>query len=151
MEQKKKRPDFPPVAHQAVFAAINMAKELFPELPSYAGGKSFGGRMTSQFLSNQESKEVKGIIFVGFPLHPAGKPSIERAEHLHKLTKPMLFLQGTKDTLAELTLIEEVCVSLSTATLVKFEGADHAFKMPKQKPIPILAEQIDAWIDSING
>ncbi len=150
MEQKKKRPDFPPVAHRAVAAAIHKAKELFPDQPLYVGGKSFGGRMTSQYLSNQESPEVRGIIFVGFPLHPAGKPSIDRADHLHKIQIPMLFLQGTKDTLAELNLIVGVCATLPTATLTKFEGADHSFKMPKQKPIPILAEQINAWIERIN-
>ncbi len=150
MEQKKKRPDFPPVAHKAVAAAMQKAKELFPDLPLYAGGKSFGGRMTSQYLSSQEFPEAKGIIFVGFPLHPAGKPSIDRADHLHKIKIPMLFLQGTKDTLAELNLIEGVCASLPTATLTKFEGADHSFKMPKQKPILILAEQINAWIERIN-
>jgi predicted alpha/beta-hydrolase family hydrolase len=150
MEQKKKRPDFPPVAHKAVAAAINKAKELFPALPLYAGGKSFGGRMTSQYLSNQELPAVKGIIFVGFPLHPAGKPSIDRADHLHLVKKPMLFLQGTRDTLAEINLIEGVCASLPTATLVKFEGADHSFKLPKQKPVPILADQINVWIDRMH-
>lgn len=150
MEQKKKRPDFPPVAHKAVAAAILKARELFPDLPLYAGGKSFGGRMTSQYFSNQELPDVKGIIFVGFPLHPAGKPSIDRADHLHKIKLPMLFLQGTKDTLAELSLVDGVCASLPTATLTKLEGADHSFKMSKQKPIPILAEQINVWIESIN-
>jgi len=146
MEQKKKRPDFPVVAHKAVEAALNKANELFPDLPLYAGGKSFGGRMTSQYLSNKELPDVKGIVFVGFPLHPAGKPSIDRADHLHKIKKPMLFLQGTRDALAELNLIEALITTLPTTTLVKLEGADHAFKMPKQKAIPILAEQMDAWM-----
>jgi predicted alpha/beta-hydrolase family hydrolase len=146
MEQKKKRPDFPVVAHKAVEAALNKANELFPDLPLYAGGKSFGGRMTSQYLSNKELPDVKGIVFVGFPLHPAGKPSIDRADHLHKIKKPMLFLQGTRDALAELNLIEGLITTLPTATLVKLERADHAFKMPKQKAIPILAEQMDAWM-----
>lgn len=150
MEQKKKRPDFPAVAHKAVAAAINKATELFPQLPLFAGGKSFGGRMTSQFLSNHETIQVKGIIFVGLPLHPAGKPSIDRAEHLYKIKIPMLFLQGTKDTLAEWSLIEGVCNSLSSATLVKLEGADHSFKMPKQKAIPILAEYISKWMNNVN-
>lgn len=150
MEQRKKRPDFPAVAHKAVAAAINKAMELFPQLPLFAGGKSFGGRMTSQFLSNHETIPVKGIIFVGFPLHPAGKPSIDRAEHLHKIKTPMLFLQGTKDTLAEWSLMEGVGNSLSTASVVKLEGADHSFKMPKQKAIPILAAQISTWMDKMN-
>lgn len=148
MEQKKKRPDFPAVAHQAVDAAIRKATELFPEMPLFAGGKSFGGRMTSQFLSEHESK-VSGLIFVGFPLHPAGKPSIERADHLKKIKLPMLFLQGTKDTLAEWSLIESVCSSLPTATLAKLDGADHSFKMPKQNAIPVLAAEISKWIDPV--
>lgn len=150
MEQNKKRPDFPVVAQKAVEAAIYKAKELFSDLPLYAGGKSFGGRMTSQYLSNQDLPEVKGIIFVGFPLHPAGKPSIDRADHLHKIRKPMLFLQGTRDALAELNLIEGLITTLPTANLVKLEGADHSFKMAKQKAIPVLAEKMDAWIDGIN-
>ena len=149
MEQKKKRPDFPAVAHKAVAAAIHKAIELFPTLPMFAGGKSFGGRMTSQFLSNQEEPAVEGIIFVGFPLHPAGKPSVERADHLQKIKIPMLFLQGTKDALAELHLLEDVCRALPLASLIKLEGADHAFKMPKQKAIPILAKEMSAWIDGI--
>ena len=151
MEQKKKRPDFPAVAHKAVEEAINRAREIFPDKPLYAGGKSFGGRMTSQYLSNKEVPGIKGIIFVGFPLHPAGKPSIDRAEHLHKCMSPMLFLQGTRDTLAELSLIEGVCATLPTATLVKLEGADHSFKIPKQNSTSILADQIDKWINRING
>lgn len=149
MEKRKKRPDFPVVAHKAVEAAINKAQEIFPELPLYVGGKSFGGRMTSQYLANRTLPGVKGIIFVGFPLHPAAKPSIDRADHLQKITIPMLFLQGTRDALAELNLIEGVCESLPNAALVKLEGADHAFKMPKQNAIPILAEQINRWIDQV--
>src|SRR6187551_539627 len=108
-EQKKKRPDFPPVAHKAVAAAIDRAAELFPKLRLFAGGKSFGGRMTSQYLSGYVVPLVKGIIFVGFPLHPMGKPSTERAEHLKTIKQPMLFLQGTKDTLAEWSLVEGLC------------------------------------------
>jgi uncharacterized protein len=145
-EQKKKRPDFPPVAHKAVAGAIDKAAELFPKLPLFAGGKSFGGRMTSQYLSSHVVPLVRGIIFVGFPLHPMGKPSTERAEHLRNIKIPMLFLQGTKDTLAEWNLIEGECASLPTSTLIKLEGADHAFKMAKQKAIPILAAEINNWV-----
>ncbi len=148
-EQKKNRPDFPAVAHKVVEAAIHKAAEHSPELPLFAGGKSFGGRMTSQFLSNHEIPNVRGIIFVGFPLHPAGKPAIERADHLHQLKLPMLFLQGTKDALATWSLLEGVCNALPLSTLVKLEGGDHAFKMPKQKAIPMLADQISNWIDRI--
>lgn len=148
-EQKKKRPDFPAVAHKVVEAAIQKAAELFPVLPIFAGGKSFGGRMTSQFLSSHATPVVRGIIFVGFPLHPPGKPSVERADHLQKIKMPMLFLQGSKDALAEWNLIEGVCNSLTTSTLIKLEGADHAFKMPKVKAIPLLADLICKWIENV--
>jgi predicted alpha/beta-hydrolase family hydrolase len=145
-EQKKKRPDVPAVAHKTIEAAIQKAKELFPSTPLYAGGKSFGGRMTSQFFSKQESSNVKGIAFVGFPLHPPGNPSVERAEHLQKVKVPMLFLQGTRDTLAKWDLIEEVAASLPLAKLVKLEGADHSFKIARQNSIPILASAIKDWM-----
>lgn len=149
MEQKKKRPDFPAVAHQAVAAAIGKAYELFPTTPNFAGGKSFGGRMTSQYLSAHPVSHVKGIAFVGFPLHPTGKPSIERAAHLEKIKLPMLFLQGTRDALAEWSLIEPLCQKLSTASLVKLEGADHSFKAAKQNLLPVLAAEINLWIDRL--
>lgn len=149
MEQKKKRPDFPAVAHQAVAAAISNAHELFPNLPVFAGGKSFGGRMTSQYLAKHPPEFVNGIVFVGFPLHPAGKPSTERAEHLKSISIPMLFLQGTRDALAVLNLITEVTDSLPTSTLLKFEGADHSFKAGKQKLIPVLAQEINTWVETI--
>jgi hypothetical protein len=150
MEQKKKRPDFPAVAHQAVAAAIAKTTSLFPSLPLFAGGKSFGGRMTSQFLANQQSPTVSGIIFVGFPLHPAGSPAVDRADHLQKIKLPMLFLQGTNDALAQWELLLGVTNTLPSASLIKLEGADHAFKMPKkQKAIPMLAEHISLWIDGM--
>jgi len=149
MEQKKKRPDFPAVAHQAVAAAITKAHELYPNVSTFAGGKSFGGRMTSQYLSAHPVSYFKGIAFVGFPLHPAGKPSIERAAHLEKIKLPMLFLQGTRDALAEWSLIEPLCQKLSTATLVKLEGADHSFKAAKQNLLPVLAAEINLWIDRL--
>src|ERR1044071_2712473 len=98
-ENKKFRPDTPAVAHQTIEAAINKAHDLFPDLPLFASGKSFGGRMSSQYLSTHPDTPVQGIIFFGFPLHAAGKPSIERADHLKAIKLPMLFLQGTKDTL----------------------------------------------------
>ena len=150
MEQKKKRPDFPAVAHQAVAASVTKAIELFPGVPLFAGGKSFGGRMTSQLLASVRDHNVKGIIFVGFPLHPARKPSVDRADHLRKIETPMLFLQGTKDALAELSLLEGVCNSLPLASLVTLDGADHAFKMPKQKAIPLLSAHISSWVNQIN-
>ena len=150
MEQKKKRPDVPAVAHKTVEAAVNKAHELFPKIPLYVSGKSFGGRMSSQFLSIQKPALVNGIIFFGFPLHPAGKPGIDRAEHLSEVKVPMLFLQGTRDTLAEWSLIEQVTNQLPLATLIKFEGADHSFKKGKENLIPLLAGEVAQWIKSKN-
>src|SRR4051812_14856260 len=132
IEQKKKRPDVPAVAHKTIEAAINNAHKEFPSLPLFVSGKSFGGRMTSQYLSVHPNPAVKGIVFYGFPLHPPGKPSTERAEHLKNIKQPMLFLQGTKDVLATLSLIEAVCSTLKKATLITIEGADHSFKAGKQ-------------------
>lgn len=146
MEVKKKRPDVPAVAHRAVEAAISKAAELFPGLPVFAGGKSFGGRMTSQYESKEGALGVQGLIFVGFPLHPAGKPGVERAAHLTKVNIPMLFLQGTRDTLAQWDLIKQVCTSLPVATLSTWEGADHSFKVPGKNLIPELALAISQWI-----
>jgi predicted alpha/beta-hydrolase family hydrolase len=146
-EQKKKRPDFPAVAHKAIEAAIEQSKKLFPKTPLFAGGKSFGGRMTSQYLSKEHDKEIKGIMFVGFPLHPPGKPSLERADHLQEVKTPMLFLQGTRDELAHWALIEQIASSLPLATLIKLEGADHGFRIPRQNAIPVLAMHINEWIE----
>jgi hypothetical protein len=128
MEKGGKRPDPPAVAQGAVRAAAAKAAETFPGVGLIAGGKSFGGRMTSQAQASAPLPHVRGLVFVGFPLHPAGKPSIERAEHLAKIDIPMLFLQGTRDTLAEVTLIEPVVQRLGPrATLHLEEGADHSF------------------------
>ena len=148
-ENKKGRPDLPAVAHKTIEAAIAKAKELFPDLPLFAAGKSFGGRMSSQYLSAHPDASVKGIIFYGFPLHPLGKPSTERAEHLKDVKTPMLFLQGTKDELATWDLIESVCASLPLATLVKIEGANHAFKAGKQNIIQLLTDETKNWIDKM--
>ena len=147
MENKKGRPDTPAVAHQTIEAAISRAKKLFPELTLFAAGKSFGGRMTSQYLSAHHDAAVKGIIFYGFPLHPPGKPSVERAEHLKEIKIPMLFLQGTKDDLATWKLIESVCSSLPLAELVKIEGANHAFKAGKQNIMQVLTDTTRNWIE----
>lgn len=149
MEQKKKRPDFPAVAHKAVEAAIKKANEIFPGIPMIVGGKSFGGRMTSQFLSSTSTPHVRGVVFVGFPLHPAGKPSVERAAHLKNVNVPMLFLQGTKDALAEWNLIEKVCAELPPSKLIRLEGADHSFKVARQNLIPVLASEISRWTDTL--
>ena len=103
--------------------------------------------MSSQYLAEHPQEFVKGIVFFGFPLHPSGKPSKDRAEHLKKLTVPMLFLQGSRDELAQWTLIEEVVRELPRATLVNFDGADHAFKAGKQNLIPSIAQETKIWID----
>jgi predicted alpha/beta-hydrolase family hydrolase len=146
-EQQKKRPDSPAVAQEAIAAAIDKARELYPTLPLFVAGKSFGGRMSSQYLSVNHRKDVKGLIFYGFPLHAAGKPSTDRAAHLQEVKVPMLFLQGSKDTLATWDLIESVCPSLKKATLVKLEGADHSFKAGRHKDmIPVLTEATKDWV-----
>ena len=146
-ENKKGRPDTPAVAHATIEAAIKKAQELHPKLPLFASGKSFGGRMSSQYLAEHADSGVNGIVFYGFPLHPSGKPSIDRAEHLKALTIPMLFLQGSKDTLATWELIETVSGSLKKATLVKFEGADHSFKAGKKDVMSLLVAETKNWID----
>ena len=146
-ENKKGRPDSPDVAQKTIDAAVQKASELFPELPVFLSGKSFGGRMSSQYLATQPTVDVRGIIFFGFPLHQSGKPSIDRAEHLKLVKVPMLFLQGSRDELATYELIEEVCGALRLATLIKVEGANHAFKAGKQDIIPVLADASKVWID----
>jgi predicted alpha/beta-hydrolase family hydrolase len=148
MENKKGRPDTPVVAHKTIEMAIKKARGLFPSLPVFVSGKSFGGRMSSQYLATQQATDVKGIIFFGFPLHPPGKPSIERAEHLESVKVPMLFLQGTRDELASYDLIVKVCASLPLATLTTIEGANHAFKAGKKDLMPVLADAACSWIDT---
>ena len=128
MEKGSKRPDAPAVAHAAVRAAVAEAARRCEGVPLIAGGKSFGGRMTSQAQAAAPLAGVRGLAFFGFPLHPAGKPSNERAKHLTDARIPMLFLQGTRDALAELTLLEPVVKSLgSSATLHPVKDADHSF------------------------
>lgn len=131
LERGAKRPDAPPVAHATVRAAAEVARARFPHLPLYAGGKSFGGRMTSQAQALAPLPGVRGLIFFGFPLHPAGRPSAARAKHLADVQLPMLFLQGTRDKLAELAVLEPVCRDLhARATLQLVPDADHAFHVP---------------------
>lgn len=151
MEQKKKRPDVPALAHAAVEAALQHAHQLFPHVPIFASGKSFGGRMSSQWLALQPREFIKGIIFFGFPLHPAGMPGTERADHLKKVSVPMLFLQGTRDELATWSLITEVCNALPRATLVALEQANHAFYIPKKNAIPILASETASWLKQVTA
>ena len=131
MEKAGKRPDPPAVAHAAVRAAVTEAGRCCAGLPIIAGGKSFGGRMTSQAQAIEPMPGVRGLAFLGFPLHPAGKPSSERARHLADIDIPMLFLQGTSDKLAELGLLEPVVTKLGrSATLHLVRDADHSFHVP---------------------
>ena len=128
MESGQKRPDAPAVAQRTVRAAAAEAFRHFDGIPLFAGGKSFGGRMTSQAQADDPLPGVRGLVFVGFPLHPDGKPSTQRADHLVGVDIPMLFLQGTRDALAELTLVADVVSRLGDrATLRTFADADHAF------------------------
>jgi uncharacterized protein len=149
MENKKGRPDLPAVAHKTIEAAIKEAQESYASLPLFIAGKSFGGRMSSQYLALHPESKVKGIIFYGFPLHSPKKPSTDRAEHLKEVKQPMLFLQGTRDELAEWTLIDQVCNAIPTAQLIKIEGADHAFKKGKENLVPLLANATIGWMGEI--
>lgn len=145
-EHGKKRPDPAAVAEKTVGAVIRYAEQKYPETPLFASGKSFGGRMTSHYLSATHDTKVRGIIFYGFPLHAAGSPGVSRADHLASVKVPMLFLQGTRDALAELGLITKVCSGLPDARLKTFEGADHSFKAGKKVIINELAFETHEWI-----
>lgn len=145
MEKGSKRPDVPAVAEKAVNRAIETAQKSYTSTPLLAGGKSFGGRMTSHAMAKSSDTVVKGVVFVGFPLHAPGSPGTDRANHLRDVNIPMLFLQGTRDALAEISLIKSVSDALPKATLQKFEGADHSFKAGKQDLIPSLALAIRDW------
>jgi uncharacterized protein len=131
MEQGSKRPDRPRLAHSTVRAAVHAATRLAPSLPLFAGGKSFGGRMTSQAQAETPLPNVLGLVFLGFPLHPANKPSSDRSLHLGAVGIPMLFLQGTHDLLADMALLLATMERLGeNATLIPQEDADHSFHVP---------------------
>jgi len=133
MEARRSRPDPPAVAGARVREAVERACTDWPGLPLVAGGKSFGGRMTSTAQAEAPLEGVHGLAFLGFPLHPPGKPSTSRADHLYRVEVPMLFLQGTRDHFAQLDLISRVCEKLgSRATLHLIDGGDHSFKVPKK-------------------
>jgi predicted alpha/beta-hydrolase family hydrolase len=156
MERGSKRPDAPSVAHATVRAAAAEAGRCCPSLPLIAGGRSFGGRMTSQAQALSPLPGVRGLAFLGFPLHPAGKPSSDRARHLADVNVPMLFLQGTRDALAELGLLEPVVKRLgSPATLHLLDGADHSFHVLKssgRNDREVMDEALDAfaaWVDGV--
>jgi predicted alpha/beta-hydrolase family hydrolase len=153
MERGSKRPDAPKTAHATVRAAVAQASRLLPGLALFAGGKSFGGRMTSQAQAASPLPGVLGLVFLGFPLHPAGKPSDERGKHLFDVRAPMLFLQGTRDELANLQLLKALVERLGArATLELFEDADHSFHVPARtarKDPEVRALMLDAlaaWI-----
>jgi uncharacterized protein len=152
MERGSKRVDAPPVAHAAVRAAVAEASRRLPGLPLFAGGRSFGGRMTSQAQALAPLAGVRGLAFVGFPLHPAGKPGVERARHLADVAIPMLFLQGTRDELADLALLRSVVEPLGQrATLHVVDDADHSFHVRassgRKDPEVVLelARTMSAW------
>ncbi len=155
MEKGSKRPDPPPIAHAAVRAAVAEAGRRFPSLPLIAGGRSFGGRMTSQAQASSAQPGVRGLAFLGFPLHPAGKPSSDRAKHLADVKIPMLFLQGTRDALAELSLLEPVVKGLgSRATLHLLDDADHSFHVLKssgRNDREVMDEALDAFAAWLMG
>ena len=153
MEERRRRPDPPKLAHATVRAAVAAAARLLPDALLVAGGKSYGGRMTSQAQAENPLPGVRGLAFLGCPLHPAGRPSQERGKHLFDVRVPMLFLQGTRDALAMPDQIEPLCQALGPrATLRFFADADHSFRVPKRSGRTneeVMSEMIDAlaaWI-----
>jgi len=156
MEHRRKIPDVPSVLTATVRAAVRTATEQAPGLPIFAGGKSMGGRMTSQAAAQQPLDTVRGLVFVGFPLHPPARPGTERAEHLARVNVPMLLLQGTRDQFAHLDLLHPVCSSLGPrASLHVVEGADHSFHVLKSsgtndaKVMTELAQTIASWAKTV--
>jgi uncharacterized protein len=153
MEKGSKRPDTPPLAHAAVRAAVDGAARSCPGLALFAGGKSFGGRMTSQAQAIAPLAGVRGLAFLGFPLHPAGKPTDTRAKHLSEVRVPVLFIQGTRDKLAELTLLEPVVKRLgASASLHEVAEADHSFHVlarsgrNDREVMDEIVDTLSAWI-----
>ena len=158
MERGSKRPDTPTVAHAAVRAAVAEMSRLVPNLALIAGGKSFGGRMTSQAYAASPLPRVRVIAFLGFPLHPAGRPSQNRGEHLFDVQIPMLFLQGSRDALAHLPLLQQLVTQLGArATLKPFLDADHSFHVPARSArtdTEVRAEMLDVlaqWIKTVSN
>jgi uncharacterized protein len=156
MENNSRRPDQPAVAHAAVRAAVEEAGQRYPGLKLVAGGKSFGGRMTSQAQAKAPLPGVKGLAFLGFPLHPDKKPSTQRADHLAGIDIPMLFLQGTRDGLADLGYLEPVIKALGAkATLHEVAGGDHSFQVLKKsgrsngEALEEVIDTLAAWVDGL--
>lgn len=157
IEKKSRRPDPKPVLLGTVRSAVEKARDLDDSLTLLAGGKSMGGRMTSNAAAEEPLNNVRGIVFFGFPLHPPGKPSTERADHLHRVTVPMLFLQGSKDKLADLSLLHPISQKLaSLATLHVIDGADHSFHMLKSSGradsdvLDELVRSVTEWLNQID-
>ena len=158
MERGSKRTDPPPLCHATVRAAVDDAARRMPQTPLFAGGRSFGGRMTSQAQAERGLPGVRGLAFLGFPLHPAGRPETTRAVHLVKVAVPMLFVQGTRDELATLSLLESLVEQLGArATLHRLQDADHSFHVPAKtgrKDPAVRAEALgamSAWIDAVRA
>ncbi|HVG02461.1 MAG TPA: alpha/beta family hydrolase [Nitrospira sp.] len=161
MQKRRGRPDSPKVLTETVRAAVRAASEAVPDLPLFAGGKSLGGRMTSLAFSEQAAdqttdRHVRGLVFVGFPLHQPGRPGAERANHLPRVPVPMLFLQGTRDTLADLSFLRPICKKLGDrATLHVVDGADHSFHVLKRsgridaEVLRELARTVVSWAASL--
>lgn len=158
MESGSKRPDRPALAQATVRAAVAAAGRFAPGLPLFAGGKSFGGRMTSQAQAEGPLQDVRGLVFLGFPLHPANKPSDERAQHLAAVRVPMLFLQGTRDALANTKLLVPMIEALGAgATLKLIEDADHSFHVPVRsgrtddQALSQILDEADSWMREVSG
>jgi predicted alpha/beta-hydrolase family hydrolase len=158
MERRSKKPDPEAVLTAAVRAAVAAAASKAPGLPLFAGGKSMGGRMTSLAQAREPLAGVRGLVFFGFPLHPAGRPSSARSAHLTAIRKPMLFLQGSRDPLADLNLLRPLCTSLNEwAELVVVEGGDHSFRMLRRSGraeddvLGELAATAASWAHSVAG
>jgi predicted alpha/beta-hydrolase family hydrolase len=151
MENGKRRPDFPAVAHLTIHSVYEWVKKQYPEKSIYLSGKSFGGRMSTQYCAKNKP-EVKGLIMYGFPLHPPGKPSVDRADHLSDLNSPTLFIQGDRDNLAKIDLILEVVKPHSHFEIKILEGANHSFTylkskgISKEQSIQLLAEISADWL-----
>lgn len=156
MEQRRGRPDSPTILTATVASALQVANETAPNLPLFAGGKSMGGRMTSQAAAQDLLSNVRGLVFFGFPLHPPNNPGTKRADHLANVPMPMLFLQGTRDTLADLKLLEPIVRKFGArATLHIIESADHGFHVLKRSQktdasvLAELAQTTAAWTEKI--
>jgi hypothetical protein len=156
MEQGSRRPDPPPLCHATVRAAVAEAARLAPDLPLIAGGRSFGGRMTSQAQAQSPLPDVRGLVFLAFPLHPAGRAGTERAAHLERIRIPMLFIQGTRDALADVELLRPLAERLGAlATLHLLNDADHSFHVPARsgrKDAHVREEALDAmsqWLERL--